>query len=376
MKTEQWKWTPESGWNRLSSTVLNQDAQLVLLFGDTSHLMNVRARNELIKRYSNAIIIGCSTAGDILGGRVHTDAMTATAVRFQSTDVNGMAMRLMPGDDGYRAGKKLAHALARKGLTHVLLFADGMRVDGSALARALNESFSPAIGISGGLAGDALRFQETCVVWGKFVQREVIAAVGLSSLRLVTGIATRGGWESFGDEMRITASKGNVLYTLNGEPALPFVRNMFGSGGPEALMMHPLGIRLPGQEHDTIRTILTVDESDQSLSFAGDIPEGMTARFLKSSKEKLIDAAADAARTSCQPLNAKAGEFSFLVSCFGRNALLQERVDEEVQTAQRILGQGTVTAGFYSYGAIAPFSSSFASQLHNQSMNITTFLEV
>ena len=40
-----------------------------------------------------------------------------------------------------------------------------------------------------------------------------------------------------------------------------------------------------------------------------------------------------------------------------------------------ILGGQAVMAGFYSYGEIAPFSLGERSELHNQTMTITTFAE-
>ena len=64
-----------------------------------------------------------------------------------------------------------------------------------------------------------------------------------------------------------------------------------------------------------------------------------------------------------------------LISCVGRKMVLKQRVEEEVEAVQEIVGPQAVLAGFYSYGEIAPFSSTAKCELHNQTMTITTWSE-
>lgn len=50
-----------------------------------------------------------------------------------------------------------------------------------------------------------------------------------------------------------------------------------------------------------MRTILNVDESEQSLTFAGDVPEGSLARLMRANFDRLVTAAGDAASLALRP---------------------------------------------------------------------------
>jgi hypothetical protein len=59
----------------------------------------------------------------------------------------------------------------------------------------------------------------------------------------------------------------------------------------------------------------------------------------------------------------------------GRKLILGSRTVEEVEAVNKTFGNGTLMAGFYSYGEISPADSGNESQLHNQTMTITSFYE-
>jgi hypothetical protein len=64
-----------------------------------------------------------------------------------------------------------------------------------------------------------------------------------------------------------------------------------------------------------------------------------------------------------------------LISCVGRKLVLQQRIEEEVEAVQEVLGSGAALAGFYSYGELCPFGADARCELHNQTMTITTLRE-
>jgi hypothetical protein len=124
-----------------------------------------------------------------------------------------------------------------------------------------------------------------------------------------------------------------------------------------------------------VRTILAVDEDDRSMTFAGDVPTGSYARFMKANFDRLIDGAVGAARTSYQAVGSTSPDLALLVSCVGRKLVLGQRVEEEVEGVRDVLGTRAVLAGFYSYGEISPFTPDARCELHNQTMTITTLSE-
>ena len=175
----------------------------------------------------------------------------------------------------------------------------------------------------------------------------------------------------------MTRSKGNVLFELDGRPALGLYKQYLGehaAGLPATGLLFPLSVRVKPGDTPLVRTILAVDEQQQSMTFAGDVPEGASARLTKATVDRLIDGAVGAARAS-YPAGSVAPELAILISCVGRKLVLKQRVDDEVDGVQSILGAQTALAGFYSYGEIAPFSRGERSELHNQTMTITTFSE-
>ncbi|MRR14525.1 hypothetical protein EG833_03680, partial [archaeon] len=124
-----------------------------------------------------------------------------------------------------------------------------------------------------------------------------------------------------------------------------------------------------------VRTVLAVNENDQSMIFAGDIPQGSYAQFMKANINRLIDGAEEAARMSCSPLGSSQVELAVLISCVGRKMVLKQRVEEEVEGVRDILGGRPVLTGFYSYGEISPLKPGEPCELHNQTMTITTLSE-
>jgi len=124
-----------------------------------------------------------------------------------------------------------------------------------------------------------------------------------------------------------------------------------------------------------VRTILAVDEKEQSMTFAGDMPQGAYARLMKANFDRLIDGAAGAAKVSLQAIDSAEPNLALLISCVGRRMVLQQRIEEELEGVRDVLGHNATLTGFYSYGEISPFTPSARCELHNQTMTITTFRE-
>jgi hypothetical protein len=387
MKTEQRTWTQAAGWAPSSPGPLGPSAQLVLVFGATSALLDPRLAESIRKFYPTAHILGCSTAGEICGAQVFDDSLVTTAIHFEHTQVRAAQVTLDADADGQRAGELLARALpefvgaegngAEQKLVHVLVLSDGLSVNGSDLVRGLIKSLPQGVTVTGGLAGDGARFGETLVFKGDLPEKGAIAAVGLYGSRLQVGFGSLGGWDPFGPERLVTRSKGNILFELDGRPALGLYKQYLGEhaeGLPATGLLFPLSVRVKPDDTPLVRTILAVDEGQQSMTFAGDVPEGAYARLTKASVDRLVDGAVGAARAS-RPESALAPELAILISCVGRKLVLKQRIEEEVEGVRAILGSNVVMTGFYSYGEIAPFLLGARSELHNQTMTITTFAE-
>ena len=387
MKTEQRSWTRAGGWRPASCGPVAQSAQLVLVFGATAVLQDRQLIESIRTFYPAAHILGCSTAGEICGAQVSDDSLVATAIHFEHTQVRTAQVSLDPKFGSQAAGEFLAQALPHsvgvgtggqaEKLAHVLVISDGSSVNGSDLVRGLMKHLPAGVAVTGGLAGDGARFGETLVFKNDVPEKGAIAAVGLYGDRLKVGFGSLGGWDPFGPERLVTRSKGNVLFELDGRPALSLYKQYLGEhakGLPATGLLFPLSVRVEPGETALVRTILAVDEQQQSMTFAGDVPEGAHARLTKANVDRLVDGAIGAARAS-YPVGSVPPELAVLISCVGRKLVLKQRVEDEVDGVRSILGEQAVMTGFYSYGEIAPFSLGQRSELHNQTMTITTFAE-
>lgn len=378
MLIEQMQWQPDSGWSQ-QSTSLGEKAQWVLIFGDPTPLQNNELIQTLRTQYPNALMTGCSTAGEILGDRVQDQTLVVTAVHFEHASLRTATVHIESSSDSQQAGQYLAEQLSATDLVHVMIFADGLHFQGAALAEGLRQYLPTNVSVTGGLAGDGERMKKTLVCADAEVASRCAVAVGFYGARLRVGYGSLGGWDTFGPQRLITRSEGNVLYELDGQPALALYKRYLGE---DAAQLPASGIRFPLtltgpdiDENGIVRTVFAVDESSGSMTFGGDMPQGAHARLMKANFDRLIEGAANAARSGLQGLNSFTPELAVLISCVGRKMVLKQRIEEEVDGVRSVLGPQTVQTGFYSYGEIGPQGAFRKCELHNQTMTVTTFAE-
>ncbi len=388
MKIEQRIWAHPAGWTPAAAPSLS-DAHLLLLFGSTETLRNAALLAQATAAYPDAHALGCSTAGEIYGSQVLDDTLVATAVRFDHSAVRVAKVSLSDLAESFAAGESLAAALpdevalpgeakAIGRMAHVFVLSDGLHVNGSDLVRGLAARLPERITVTGGLAGDGARFGETLVLCDGAPSSRAVAAVAFYSNRLKVGFGSLGGWDPFGPERVITRAKGNVLYELDGRSALGLYEQYLGEHArelPASGLLFPLSLRARAGERSVVRTILAIDREHQSMTFAGDVPEGAYARLMKANFDRLIDGAIGAAETGYLAIGATSPELALLISCVGRKLVLKQRIEEEVEGVREVLGAKAAFAGFYSYGEISPFTPGAKCELHNQTMTVTTLSE-
>lgn len=380
MKIEQRSWTQADGWQPGNAAELADSAQLLLFFGGPAVLADAARFEELRARYPHAILLGCTTAGEICGTRVLDDSLVATAVQFEHTRLELASVKIEEAADSQDAGQALARKFDPDGLVHVLIISDGIKVNGTELVNGLKSGLPETVAITGGLSGDNARFQRTLVCADSAPAEGQIAALGFYGDRIKVGYGSLGGWDPFGPDRLITKSKGNVLYELDGQSALELYKSYLGehaAGLPFTGLLFPLSLHgVPGQEGGLVRTVAAVNEADQSMTFAGDVPQGVYAQLMKANFDRLIEGAANAARATSHSINATEPELAILISCVGRKLVLKQRIEEEVEGVRDVLGKNTVLTGFYSYGEISPYAATTKCEFHNQTMTITTLSEV
>jgi len=382
MKIEQKKWTIKNGWKTLSSNLATEPPELVLVFGGNAPLKDKARFDEIRSWYPKSHIISASTAGEIIKTEVSDDTLVLTAIKFAKTTLQFAEVSITQTEESEAAGKKLTQALPKEGLVHAMIFSDGLFVNGTTLIKGLLSELPKNVSVTGGLMGDGARFKETLVGLDKIPEQKKLVCVGFYGSNIKIGYGSLGGWDSFGISRTITKAKGNILYELDEKPALALYKEYLGELSkdlPASGLLFPLSLKVKtdqGEAVEVVRTILAVDEQAQSMTFAGDMPEGTAAQFMKANFDRLVDGASGAANMSIESLGKGKAELAILVSCVGRKLVLKERIEEEIEAVQEKIGPQAAIIGFYSYGEISPTTPTERQcQLHNQTMTITTFRE-
>jgi hypothetical protein len=379
MRAATLSWTEDRGWIPSPSVTGAED--LVLYFGPRQRLQEDSDWLPRLRTiFGSAHLVGCSTGGQISGDDIIDDGIAALALSFDATGLRLARETVSDATGSRRCGEELGRNLAAPDLAGIFVLSDGLNVNGSRLVAGSASAVGRPVPITGGLAGDGADFRETLVGADEAPRSNVVAAIGFYGNAVRIGHGSEGGWGPFGPRRMVTHSSGNVLYELDGEPALDLYERYLGdeaAGLPSTGLLFPLRVYDPARpDHDIVRTILAIDRKSRSMTFAGDVPEGWVAQLMRGHFARLATGAANAAIQACAECGDANGEkAAILVSCIGRRLLMGQQSLDEVEAAGAELGPQTKRVGFYSYGEISPHASSGVSELHNQTMTITVFQE-
>ncbi len=349
-------------------------ASLVLVFGSVKRFSESKLQTTLKARYPAAQIIGCSTSGEITAAGVFDDSLQITAILWEKTVQRVTHTKMSGMQNSFETAVGLANQLKADSLKAVLVYADGLSVNGSELL----EGFKSVLGevpVMGGMAGDGFSFSKTVQLFNETVSDGLVIAVGLYGNSLIAATGVGRGWKPYGPPRKVTKSDKNVVLELDGKPALPLYKMYIGEhaskGLPGSGLNFPFAIIEEGRRDiEKIRTVLAIDSVNNSLTFAGNVEEGGTVRFCQATHDRLVEGAGDAAHLVADHTSTGQTGLAVCVSCVGRKGVMAAQVVDEVKLVQQILGPQTALTGFYSYGEFAPRPDTNDSVLHNQTMTI------
>jgi len=375
MKLETLSYSKDSGWSA-DFPKLDSSQTLVIVFGAAAYIDDPAPIETLSAAYPASTVIGCSTSGEIFATEVFDDTLSVAIVRFDNTPIQSAFVPIKAPAESRAVGELVARQLLRDDLRGVIVLSEGINVNGDELVAGMNSVLSDTVVVTGGLAGDGARFQRTWIIHEGRPHPSGVTAVAFYGSAIRIGHGSKGGWDMFGPERIVTKATGNVLYELDGEPALALYKRYLGeraSGLPATGLLFPLALRdVDGKE--LVRTILSIDEASQSMIFAGNIAEGARAQFMKANFDRLVEGASEAAAITALSAPAEGPALALAISCVGRRLVLGERSEEETEATLASLPPGTAQIGFYSYGEISPFATGHC-DLHNQTMTLTLLSE-
>ncbi len=354
---------------------------LVLIFGSDEEFSPTGLAAKACKRFPKALVVGCSTAGEISNGGVSDKTLVVTGSHFDQPNFRPAKATIESMDDSTEAGKKFASSLEKEGLKTIFILGRGLNINGSALIEGIRSVVGKEVVITGGLAGDGGKFKETFTLLNGEISNNAIVGFGVYGDNIEVAFGSMGGWEPFGPVRKVTKAVQNVLYELDGEPALEIYKKYLGPKAkelPASGLLYPFALLKNNQDSTgIIRTILAVNEEDQSVTLAGDIPVDGFVRLMHASNENLINGAKSAAETAVKSVASWKTEpdaLGILISCVGRKLVMGDDIEEELDVVKNVFGSSVIT-GFYSYGEICPQGGFAECKLHNQTMTITYLKE-
>lgn len=374
MKKAQYRWSKDTGWSLESGSALDhEDIQLVVVFA-SPQCIHGPGLGELHDRFPNARIVGGSSAGNILGPHSTDDDMVATAIHFDHSRIEVRMVEMDASRDIFNDVSEMARSLLQDDLRLIMTLSDGLNINGSRLAEAV--SVSDTIPVVGGLMGDNGDFKQTYVILDGKIHSDAVILIGFYGEQLKVGHGCYAGWDEFGINRTITRSENNIVYEIDNSPALELYRKYLGNDAnnlPSSGLRFPLSITNKDGV-PLIRTLLAIDDANNSLTFAGDVPEGSITLLMKGNTDNLIDGAGTAAQRAKVPTDSEG--LAIVISCVGRRMLMGPMADDELEVVGEVLGENVALTGFYSYGELAPFSKDHGDcLLHNQTMTLFSLHE-
>jgi len=365
-------------WDSQFDTSLDSENTLILIFASLEEEKMQKEVLNLAKLFPTSIIFGASTSGEIFNSEVYDDTIVISISKFQSTTLKNHTCKSIENDNSYDDGAGIAQTLYHDNLKGIFILSDGLKTNGSKLTQGISSVLPSSVVVSGGLAGDKDKFEKTWIIDNGFLKESTVCAVGFYGDNIHYEAASKGGWDSLGLHRKITKSRGNILYELDGKPALEIYKRYLGDKAkelPGSALLFPLELKESiDAKESKVRGIHGVNEDEQSIEFAADIPQGSYVTLMKANFNRLVDGAGKSAEMlnfsnyHDEPL------LCIAISCVGRKLVLKSRIDEEIEAIQEVLPKSANIIGFYSYGEISPLASGVC-DLHNQTMTLTAIWE-
>lgn len=377
MKIIQASKVENQDWNYLQKKTTLKNP-LVLIFANRFLLEDLAVIKSIREEFPYEHLVFGSTAGEILCCNVHDNSISVTAIEFEKSSFVIQRENILDYNKNAKIlGEILYDKVPKENLKHLFVLSEGSFVNGSSLIKGLERDINSEISITGGMCGDDARFEKTVASYKENPKEGEVILIGFYGETLEITYSSFGGWIPFGPERIITKSEANILYEIDGQPALDLYKNYLGDKAielPQASLLYPLNVTPEGKKEPVVRTILNINNDNQSMILAGDVPLNSRVQLMMASVDGIGDGAKTAAEFAMKNRKNKP-EIAILVSCIGRKLVMNQRIEEEVEHVGETIGEQVPMTGFYSYGEMAPFNGNKSCELHNQTMTLTLISE-
>jgi signal transduction histidine kinase len=311
--------------------------------------------NELIP---NALIIGATTAGEIINGKVTSSQTVVSISLFESTSLKAHSIDSMSSD--FEIGKNLANQIVQSDTKACIIFTDSFNTNSDDVLSGFSY-ISNDIPIAGGGASDYMKFNQNYIYLNSTIQTSGAVAVSLSSDSLHVTTEYSFDWQPIGKRLKITDSYKNIVYKIDNENAYDTYAHYLGED--IASLMPTTSVEFPiiVKKDDMLisRTALT-SGVNKELVFSGNLNQGDEVQIGYGSVESILQSS----RKIRENLSKKAVESIFVYSCVSRKKFMPEAIETETLPLQKL----APVCGFFTYGEFVHKNGK--NYLFNQTMSV------
>ena len=318
--------------------------------------------SELSLFLPNAVIIGSTTDGEIMNGKVSSGKVVLSFTLFENTTLKAAAIEHKV--NGFFSGQYLAKELISEESKLFIAFVDGLHTNGEEFLSGI-ASVNDSVMVAGGHAADNGHFQDTLVFTKDHIFNKGAVAVTLNNKNLNVHTDYSFNWHPIGNELTITKAEGNRIYTIDGRSAVDTYAYYLGEdiakGLPVIGMEFPLIVNRNGL--DVSRACIT-KEDDGSLIVGGNIYTGEKVRIGYGDSKEILQKSHKIIESTAE----KPSEVIFIYSCATRKYFMGDEIESETLPLQHI----APVSGFFTYGE---FFTSKKNELFNQTMTLVSLSE-
>lgn len=322
-------------------------------------------------------IFGASTGDNFVDGEIESNSIV---ILLLDIDPAFFQLSIKGTEEGNI--REIAEQIGKAALSKFkkpafLVVSGGLTVDGDEILEGIEKACGKGTTIFGGLAADSLKMEKTYVFTDDKLSDSGLLAMILDENKISLNGMAVGGWKPMGMDRVITKSDGNIVYTIDNEPALDFIsryagmKDMDTNNALNFLISSNFQLQLKREnKHPVMRTPMQANTEDRSIVFAGSLPEGSKVRLcLLPGFEVVEEALNKFAEYKNEQVQADA---LIMFSCAGRQLTLGPYVSEEIDGVKNIWN--APMAGFFCYGEIGRVVSN-QHEFHNMTCSLAMLKE-
>lgn len=320
-------------------------AQLIQIYSaNTDADWYLAIGNVIKKQFPSAVIVGASSVGEIIHGKININSTIVMFSFFESASLNLFSADCPFGqEEQVGAGLRESIEKLHVEIKGVMLLSNPIANDAGKMFNAFADANSPYL-IFGGGAGDYDNQRKSILFDGARCMTTGFVAVAFSGENLFIENLTYLEWYPFSKEMTITEIGDLSIKTIDDQPAFSIYHKYLGIEADDQFFMNSMEFPLLIQRNgNTVaRTPFFADKNDGSIHLVADVRQGEKFR-IGYGNPQIILKEADRIQLEMQRFQPEA---ILLFSCICRRFLMQQDVDMETMPYEKF----APTAGFYTFG--------------------------